>query len=113
MARKKQGVVATEFEKEEVDPDKTEKPTDPTHEELKEMFGFTKLSVHHSDGYNVADFGFCQVGNHTDNVPILNTTTSGVDEKDDATTSMVVDNMMNTGMEFVDIVRGNRSPKSV
>ena len=36
-----------------------------------------------------------------------------MDEKDDATTSMVVDNRMKTGMIFVDIVHGNQSPKSV
>ena len=62
----KQGVVATEVEKEEVESDKTENPPEPTHEELKDMFGFTNLSVHHIDGDNVAYFGICQVGTHTD-----------------------------------------------
>ena len=77
------------------------------------MFGFTNLSVHHSNGDDVTDFGFCQVGTHTDEVPMLDPTTSGVDEKDDATTSVVADNSMKTGMVFLDIVHGNQSPKSV
>ena len=44
---------------------------------------------------------------------MLNPTTSGVDEKDDATTSVFSDNRMNTGMIFAEIVRGNKSSKSV
>ena len=42
-----------------------------------------------------------------------NPTTSGVDEKDDTTTSVVDDNRKKTRMEFADIVRGNHTPKSV
>ena len=38
---------------------------------------------------------------------------SGVDEKYDATTSVVVDNIMKTGLTFEDIVSGNQSHKSV
>ena len=109
---KKQGVLATDVQKEQVESDKTEKPPDPTHEEIKEMFGFKNLRVHHSDGDDVADFGFCQVGNHTDKVPMINPTTSGVDQKYDTTTSMVADNKMKTGMKFAYILRGNKSPKS-
>ena len=44
---------------------------------------------------------------------MLNPTTSGVDYKDDATTSVFADNRMNTGMTSADIVRGNHYPKSV
>ena len=36
-----------------------------------------------------------------------------MDKKDEATTSVVSDNRMKTGMEFADIVRGNQSPKLV
>ena len=79
MERKKQGLVATKVEKEEVESYKIEKPPRPKYEELKEMFGFKNLRVHHRDGDDVADFGFCQVGNHTDKVPMINLTTSGVD----------------------------------
>ena len=43
------GVVAIEVEKDQLESDNTEKPPSPTHEELKEMFGFTNLSVHHSN----------------------------------------------------------------
>ena len=69
--------------------------------------------MHHSDGDNVVDFCFCQVGTHTDEVPMLDPTTSGVDKNNDATTSVVADNSMKTGMVFLDIVHGNQSPKSV
>ena len=44
---------------------------------------------------------------------MLNPTTSGVYDKYDATTSLVYDNRMKTGMMFADIVCGNQSPKSV
>ena len=71
------------------------------------MFGFTNLSVHHSNADDAADFGFFQVGTHTDEVAMLNPTTSGLYKKDDATTDMVSDNMIKTGMKFSDIVRGN------
>ena len=77
------------------------------------MFGFTNLSLHHRYGYDVTDFGFCQVGTKTEAVPVPNSTTSAVDEMDDAITSMVDDTKMKTGMNFSDIVRGNQSPKSV
>ena len=77
------------------------------------MFRFTNLSVHHHNGDEVVDFGFCQVVTGTDKVAMLNPTTLGVHEKDDATTSVVPDNRMKTGIKFVDIVRGNQSPKSV
>ena len=77
------------------------------------MFRFTNLSVHHHNGDDVANFGFCQVVTGTDEVAMLNPTTLGVDEKDDATTSVVLDNRMKTGIKFVDIVCGNQSPKSV
>ena len=77
------------------------------------MLGFTNLSVHHSDGDDVTYFGFCQVGTYTDEVPVLNSTTSVVDEKDDATTSVVSDNSMKTGMTFAYIVYRNQSPKKV
>ena len=50
MATKKQVVVATKVEKEELESDNMEKPPKTTHEELKEMFGFTNLSMNHSDG---------------------------------------------------------------
>ena len=91
-------MVATEVEKEELESEKTENPPDPTHEELKEMFGFTNLSVHHSNGDDIADFSFCQVGTHTDKVTMLKPTTSGVDEKYDTTTPVVADNKTNTGI---------------
>ena len=52
------GVVTTEVEKEEVESDKTENPPEPTHEELKEIFGFTNLKVHHSNRDDVTYFGF-------------------------------------------------------
>ena len=65
----------------------------------------------YSNGDNVTDFGFCQVGTHTAEVPMLKSTTPGGDEKDESTTSMVYDNRMKTGMMFADIVRGNQSPK--
>ena len=106
-------MVATEVEKEEVDSDKKEKPPDPTHEELKEMFGFTNLSMHHSNGDDVANFGFCQVGTHTNEVPMLNPTTPGLDYKDEATTSAVADNSMKTGLTFANIVHGNHPSKLV
>ena len=108
---KKQGVFATEVQKNEVESDKTENPPDTTYEELKEMFGFTNLSVYHSDGDKVVDFGFYQVVTHNDEVPMLNPTTSGVDEIDDSTTYMVADNRVKKGMVFVDIVCDNQSPK--
>ena len=44
---------------------------------------------------------------------MLNPTTSGVDENNESTTSVVADNRMKTVMTFADIVRGNQSPKSV
>ena len=69
--------------------------------------------MYHSDGDDVADFGLCQVGTHTYEVPMLNPTTSGVDEKDQSTTSVVADNRMKTFMTFADIFSGNQSPKSV
>ena len=100
-------MVATEVDKDEVESDNTENPPDTTHEELKEMFGFINLSVHHSDVDDIADFGFYQVGTHTYEVPMLNPITSGVDRKDDATMSVVSDNRMKTGMIFADILRGN------
>ena len=77
------------------------------------MFGFKNLSVHHINGDNITDFGFYQVGTHTYEVPMLNPTTSGVDEKDQSTTSVVADNRMKTFMTFADIFSGNQSPKSV
>ena len=77
------------------------------------MFGFKKLSVHNRDGDDVADFGFCQVGAHTDKVPMRNPKKSGVDEKYYTITSVVADKRIKTGMKFTDIVRGNQSPKSV
>ena len=58
MSSKKKQLVVTEVQKEDVDPDKTENPSEPIHEEVKEMVGFTNLSVHHSDGDDVANFGF-------------------------------------------------------
>ena len=61
---KKQGVVVTEVEKEEVESDKTENPPHPTHEALKDMFGFTNLIVHHRDGENVVDSVLFQLGTH-------------------------------------------------
>ena len=69
--------------------------------------------MHHRDGDNVTDFGFYQLGTHTDKVPILNHTTSGEDEKDYATTSVVADNRTKKVMTFADIVRDNQNPKSV
>ena len=110
---KKKGLVATAVEKEEVESDNTENPPEPTHEELKDIFGFKNLNVHHRDGDDVADFGFCQVGTHTDKVPMINPETSGVDDKYDATMTVISDNRMNTGMTFVDIFCGNQPPKSV
>ena len=40
MASKKKGLFEIEVEKEEVDSYRIENPPYPTHEELKEMFGF-------------------------------------------------------------------------
>ena len=77
------------------------------------MFGFTNLSVHHSNGDDVVYFGFCQLRTHADRVPMLNPTTSVVDNKDNATMSMVSDNRVKTGITFAYIVCGNQSPKSV
>ena len=74
------------------------------------MFGFTNLSVHHSNGDDVPDLGFHQVGTHTDEVPMLDPTTSGVDKNNDATTSVVADNSMKKGMVFSDIVHGYHPP---
>ena len=113
LQTKKQEVVATEVEKEDIKSENTEKPPDPTHEEIKDTFGFTNISMHHSDGDDVTDFGFFQVGTNTEAVPVPNSTTLGVDETDDTITSMVDDTKMKTGMNFADIVRGNQSPKSV
>ena len=106
-------MVETEVEKEEVESDKTEKPPDSTREKVKEMFGFTNPSMHHSDGDDVADFCFFQLGTHTDEVPMINPTTSGEDENYEVTTSVVDDNRMNMGMKFANIVCGNQSLKSV
>ena len=75
--------------------------------------GFTNFSVHRSYVDDVADFCFCQAGTHTEKFPILNPTTSVVDEKDETTTSVVAENRMKTGMTFADIVCGDQSPKSV
>ena len=58
---KKKGLVATAVEKEEVESDNTENPPEPTHEELKDIFGFKNLVVHHRDVYDVADFVLFQV----------------------------------------------------
>ena len=69
--------------------------------------------MHHSDVDNVVDFCFYQVGTNTYKVPMLNPTTSVVDENYEATTSVVADNRMKTGMTFADIVYGNQSPKEV
>ena len=77
------------------------------------MFGFTNLIVHHSDGDDVADFGLCQLGTHTDEVTMLNPIMSGVYEKNDATMAVVADTMMKMGMTFEDIVHGNQYPNSV
>ena len=77
------------------------------------MFGFTNLSMLHSDGDDITDFGFSQAGTNTEAVHVPNSTTSGVDETDDAIISVVSDTNANTGMKFSDIVRGNQSPKSV
>ena len=44
---------------------------------------------------------------------MLNPTMSGVDEMDDATASVVVDNKMKTVIKFPAIVHGNLPPKSV
>ena len=68
--------------------------------------------MHHSDVDNVVDFCFYQVGTNTYKVPMLNPTTSVVDENYEATTSVVADNRMKTVMMFADILRGNQSPKS-
>ena len=72
---KKKGVVAPEVEKEEVDSDKTENQTYPTHEEFKEMFGFRNLSVHHNNGDGVADLDVYQVRTYTDEGTMINPTT--------------------------------------
>ena len=55
------------------------------------MFGSTNLSVHHSDGDDVTNFGFWQVVPNNEAVPVPNPTTSVVDETDDAITFMVGD----------------------
>ena len=49
MVKEKKGVVSTEVEKDELESDNIENLPDPTHEEIKEIFGLKKLSVHHSD----------------------------------------------------------------
>ena len=77
------------------------------------MFGFTNLSVHHIDGDDVAGVFFCQVGTHTDEVPMLNPATSVLDKKYYATTSVVADNRIKMGMMFADILCGNQSPRSL
>ena len=77
------------------------------------MFGFTNLNVHHIDGDDVAGVFFCQVGTHTDEVPMLNPATSVLDKKYYATTSVVADNRIKMGMMFADILCVNQSPKSV
>ena len=107
---KYQGAVTGDIVKEEAE---AEKPPDPTHEEPKEIFGFTNLSVHHSDGDYVTNFGFCQVGTNTEAVPVPNYTTLGLDETDEAIMSKVADTKTKTRMEFSDIVHGNQPPKSV
>ena len=93
-------MVSTEGYKEETESDKTEKPPETTHEDRKDIIGFTNIIVHHIDVDDVVDVGFCQVGTDTD--------VFTMDEKDDATTSVVDDNRMKTGMIFLDIVRGNQ-----
>ena len=52
---------AKEVDKEQVESENTENHPEPTYKELKEMFGFKNLSVHHNDGDDAADFGFCPV----------------------------------------------------
>ena len=76
------------------------------------MFGFTNLIVHQNDGNDVTDFGFCQVGTHNDKVTILTPIISGVNEKDDATTPVVDDKMMKTGITFAYILCVGISPPS-
>ena len=104
---------AKEVDKEQVESENTENHPEPTYKELKEMFGFKNLSVHHINVENVAYFGFFQVVTHTENFTMLNPTTSGVEKKGDSTRCMVANNRINTGMAFADIVRGNQSPKLV
>ena len=77
------------------------------------MFGFTNLSVHHSDVDDVTDFDFFQVVTNTGAVLVPKPTTLGVDDTDDVITSVVADIKMNTGMTFANIVHGNQSLKSV
>ena len=101
---KEQGVVAKEVGKEEVESENTEDPPEPSHEELKERFGLKKLRIHHSKVDDVVDFGFYQLGTHTDKVSMINPTKSGVDDKDEVTTSVVSDNSMKTGMKFVEFI---------
>ena len=66
----KQGVVATEVEKEDVDSDKIKKPPEPTNEEFKEIYGFKNQSVHHNDGDDDVEFGFLKVGTNTEAFPM-------------------------------------------
>ena len=103
-------MVAAEVDKEKAE---AENPPDTTHEEIKNMPGFTKLSVHQSDGDDVTNFGFCQVVTNTESVTEPNYTMSGVDKTDEDITSVVTDTNMSTGVIFADIVHGHQSPKSV
>ena len=80
------------------------------HKELKEMLGFTNLSVHHCDGYDVKTFGFCQVETNIEAVTVPNPTKSGVDETDYAITPVDDDTKMRMGTTFSYIVHGNSPP---
>ena len=77
------------------------------------MRGFRKLSVHHINVDDVEIFVSCKVGTNTEVVLMPNPKTSGANEKDDITTSLVSYNRMKTGMTFGDIVQGNYPPNSV
>ena len=102
-------MVAAEVKKDEVE---AEKNPAPMHKELKEMLGFTNLSVHHCDGYDVKTFGFCQVETNIEAVTVPNPTKSGVDETDYTITPMDDDTKMKMGTTFAYIVHGKQSPKS-
>ena len=67
--------------------------------------------MHHIDGDDVTYFCFSEVGTNTEAVTVPNSTTSGVDETDDAITSVVYNTKMNTVIMSADIVSGNKSPK--
>ena len=77
------------------------------------MFSFIILSLHHSDGDDINNFGFWQVGINIESIPLTNPTTSGVDEMDDAIISMVTGTKTKTGITFDYIVHVNHPPKSV